>query len=135
MSLYDDYWNGKQQPLFREGSMGKSYIDPIDGSYLKQQRELGKMYEKSALNAISNGETVDTISIKHITTPEITDETYTIVKKANGEVFKRYLEGDKFIKFLSSLVFVRAGIPINLQERAIPKRRTVCIILPNTQTR
>lgn len=105
MSLENDYWNGKQQPLFSEGSMAKSQLDlPIDENYLKQQRELGKMYEKSALETIRRGEPVGDISIKYITTPEVTDETYTIIRKSNGEIFKRYLEGDKFIKFLSKLV-------------------------------
>ena len=105
MSLNNDYWNGKQQPLFSEGYIGKSQLEvPLDGEYLKKQRELYRKYEKDALDTIGQGLPIDSTSIEYITTPEVTDETYTIIRKANGEIFKRYLEGDKFIDFLRNLV-------------------------------
>lgn len=62
------------------------------------------MNNNNFLNNLRLGRPVEEQDIAHLTTPRIPDETWTIITKENGEFFKRYLEADKFLAFLDSVV-------------------------------
>lgn len=72
------------------------------------------------LEKIKSGEAVDEALIPgHIKTPRIPDSVFTIVKKPNGEIFKRYLEADKWIAWINSVADTTIDDLADLSEKAI----------------
>lgn len=72
------------------------------------------------LEKIKSGEAVDEALIPgHIKTPKIPGTVFTIVKKPNGEIFKRYLEADKWIAWINSVADKTTDDLANLTEKAI----------------
>lgn len=74
-----------------------------------------ELYDK-----IKAGQPVDTSAIPSaISTPDIPDEVFTIVRKANGEEFKRYLEADNWIDWLNSVADKTEDEQAPIEEKAI----------------
>ena len=72
------------------------------------------------LEKIKAGKVVDSAMLMgNISTPVIPDEVFTIVYKANGEEFKRYLEADKWIAWLNSVTEKNIDPEVDLEEKAI----------------
>lgn len=72
------------------------------------------------LDKIKAGKAVDSaMLVGNISTPVIPDEVFTIVYKANGEEFKRYLEADKWIAWLNSVAEKNIDPEADLEEKAI----------------
>ena len=80
---------------------------------------MSKITEK-LLTQIKEGEVVDSaMLVGHIATPTIPNEVFTYVRKANGEIFKKYLEADKWIAWLNSVAEKNVDPEADLTEKAI----------------
>lgn len=72
------------------------------------------------LESIKLRQPIDTNLIPgYISTPVLPDEVFTIVKKANGEEFKRYLEADKWIAWLNSVADKTVDPEAEMTEKVI----------------
>ena len=71
------------------------------------------------LNKIREGQSVEQFELNNVKTPIIPDQYWTIVRKDNGEEFKRYLELDKFVAYLNKIAQNNQNSEIDVQFRSI----------------
>ena len=71
------------------------------------------------LSKIREGKPVEQFELNNIKTPIIPDQYWTIVRKENGEEFKRYLEVGKFTAYLNKISANNQNSEIDVQFRSI----------------
>jgi len=69
------------------------------------------------LSKIREGKSVEQFELNNIKTPIIPDQYWTIVRKENGEEFKRYLELNKFMAYLNKIATNNQNSEIDVQFR------------------
>lgn len=81
-----------------------------------------KFNEQELLELIEkNAPITEPLFLPNINTPRIPDEVFTIVTKANGEEFKRYLEADKFLPWLDEVANNSINPEADIREKCIER--------------
>ena len=91
----------------------------MEQKYLDELKRKKQLHEQEIMTKLRNGEAVYKEDISYISTPKMPESVWTIVRKSNGEFFKRYLDAEKLLLFYEKIARNNTNSEIDIQFRSV----------------